>query len=244
VLSMSAKRFELYAALGDALDSVLVAKVWMERAGDLYITTNAPKVMSGRYSYHASGVTHRYTDLINKRTGEGEAKRGTLDDLKGYVRLKSWTCPVRIPANGYHVRVDTDRRRTLIARVPDFGWTFSVWAIEPGRRDLAERINDTNPWPTVRNFASLLMDWSDPWILMAFASMGTEPPYKVVRYEPALPGRVPIEIYPEAYEGTWLGDSSPRWQPGQPFPESWLRQSRDYVARQQRVARIRQARRS
>ena len=239
---MSAKPVELYAVLGEPPNGLLVAKVWVEKAGDLYITTHAPFPMEGKYSHHTSGVTHHYHELIKRRSGEGEAKQTQLRGMRGHELVSAWDSPAPIPPDGYSPRPDTKRRRTLVAPMPAMGWQFSVWAIQRGSRDIAERIAETNPWPTVETFATLLMDWSDPWLLLAFARWTAPKPYRLFRYEPSLPGRVPFERYPDAYEGTWLEHEGAGWYPGEPFPEEWLKQSREYVAQQEKASRLRRAR--
>ena len=79
-----------------------------------------------------------------------------------------------------------------------------MWAIESGRKDLAEKIAQMNPWPEVPVVASLLADWSDPWILVTVCHWMGREPHRVVKYSPPIPGRVPCVIIPDAYDGTWL----------------------------------------
>ena len=52
---MSKTLVELYTVLGQPPDSVLLAKVWIQKPGDLYVA-NFASVLAGKYSYHASGV--------------------------------------------------------------------------------------------------------------------------------------------------------------------------------------------
>jgi hypothetical protein len=56
---VSKKLVELYTVLGDYPDSLLLAKVWLEKKGDVYVTRHAPNLLAGKYSYHESGVNHR-----------------------------------------------------------------------------------------------------------------------------------------------------------------------------------------
>lgn len=231
---MSAKVTELYVALGAPEDGLLVAKVWLERAGDLYLVRHAPAGLAGKFSYHASGLTHSDLNLIRRRTGIGEPKRNDLRDVRKFEMITGWMCPAPEPASGYRGHADTKRRKTLVHPMPPLGWYLQVWAIEPGRRDLAERIASTDPWPAVRATASLLADWGSPWLLVTLAEWTDPKPYRAIRYSPALPGRVPFIMQPDAYEGTWLEHRGPKWQPGQPFPSEWVAESRRWVARQRR----------
>jgi hypothetical protein len=57
-------------------------------------------------------------------------------------------------------------------------------------------------------------------------------PYQVIQYAPSLPGRVPFVFVPDAFEGTWLEMPGAKWRPGEPYPEEWLRESKEYLARQ------------
>jgi hypothetical protein len=87
--------------------------------------------------------------------------------------------------------------------------------------------------------ASLLADWSDPWLLVTVCNWMSEEPYDVIKYSPALPDRVPYVTVPDEFEGTWLERPGAKWHPGEPFPEEWLRESEEYVARQRAIAKKR-----
>jgi hypothetical protein len=239
---MSKKVLEIYTVLGEPPNSVLVAKIWIEKQGDLYVTTHAPHLLAGKYSYHESGITHRYTELVRSRSGEGEHPGQKLRGMRGFQMVTAWGCPVALEPTGYQPKRDTKVRRTLVAPRAKIGWFWHLWAIERGRRDLAERIGKTDPWPSVPVVATLLADWSDPWLLVTVSHWGNDHPYDVVRYEPAILGRVPYEIIPNAFEGTWLEQPGPKWRPGDPFPEEWLRDAHEYVSRQRALA-ARRARR-
>jgi len=230
---MSKKVLELYTVLGEPPDSLLIAKVWLEKRGDFYVTTHPPHLLAGKYSYHASGITHRYTELIGRRVGVGEPRRQKLGGMRGFQVVTGWGCPGVLPPTGYKPKEDTKVRRTLIAPRAKTGWFWHLWAIERGQRDLAERISRTDPWPTVPVVASLIADWTDPWLLITVAHWQDEHPYDVVKYWPPIPGRVPYEIIPPAFEGTWLERPGPRWHPGEPFPEEWFREAYEYMLRQQ-----------
>lgn len=232
---MSKKLLEIYTVLGQPPDSVLIAKVWMEKSGDLYVTRHAPHLLSGKYSYHKSGVTHSYTDLVRRRSGEGEP----LAQKRGFQMVTAWGCPAVLEPTGYEPKLDTKVRRTLLAPRAEIGWFWHLWAIERNRLDIAERISATDPWPSIPVIATLLADWSDPWLLVTFSHWTNEHPYEVIRYEPAIPGRTPVEIIPRAFEGTWLEHPGPKWHPGEPFPEEWLRDAEEYMRRQQMLAQRR-----
>jgi hypothetical protein len=229
---VSKKILEIYTILGQPPDSLLIAKVWMEKKGDLYVTTHAPHLLGGKYSYHESGITHSYTDLVGIRSGEGQRPGRKLRGMRGFQAVVGWGCPGVVEPTGYEPKADTKVRRTLIAPPAEIGWFWHLWAVERGRRDLAERVGATDPWPSVRVVATLLADWSDPWLLVTVSHWDNDHPYDVVQYEPAIPGRVPIEIIPNAFEGTWLEDPGPKWRPGQPFPDEWLSDAYDYMSRQ------------
>jgi hypothetical protein len=111
------------------------------------------------------------------------------------------------------------------------GWYCYVWAIERGRHDLVEKIGDTNPWPDVPVVASLLADWSDPWILVTVCHFMSRRPYQVIKYAPAIPGRIPFVFVPDAFEGTWLERPGAKWRPGEPYPNEWLQEAKEYMSR-------------
>jgi hypothetical protein len=204
---MSKKRLEIYVVLGEAPNSALAVKIWLEPKGDLYVRT-LDNPIAGKFSYHETGVTHHYVDLIQRRVGTGKPPERKLKDIKGYKEVTGFVTPGRVEPSGYAPKKDTKTRRTLIAPSPEIGWCFNVWAIEPGRRDLAEKIAQTNPWQTVPIGATLLVDCDVPWLLVTVAYMITEKPYDIIQFSPPIPGRIPFEVVPRAFEGTWL--ESPR----------------------------------
>jgi len=208
----------------------------MEKHGDLYVTTHAPQLLEGKYSYHESGITHRYAELIRRRSGAGQPPRQRLRGMRGFEMVTGWGCPIVVEPTGCEPREDTRLRRTLVAPKAEIGWFWVLWAIERGRADLAQRISRTDPWPSVPVVATLIADWSDPWLLVTVSHWKNNHPYDVVRYAPPIPGRVPFEIIPGAFEGTWLEKPRPKWRPGQPFPEEWLRDAYEYTSRQQALA--------
>lgn len=231
---MSKRISEINLVLGTPAEGLLVTKVWLEKAGDLYVHRGAPEIMAGKYSYHASGLTHQDVFVIKQRTGLGQPRRQSLSDVRRIERIVSWGSPEPGEPNGYQARADTKVRRTAVHSLPSKGWLVGVWALAPGRRDLAERIADTDPFPTVKAATSVLADWGTPWLLVTFAEWTDDAPYTVVRYAPALPGRVPFHMTPDPYEGTWLEASGPKWRPGQPFPKQWIDRSREWQARQRK----------
>jgi len=238
---VSSALVEINVVIGAPPDSVQAAKVLLVKKGDLYVTNLAPLVMEGKYSYHESGVRHRYTELVGRRSGEGEPAGTKLRGMKGHLRVTGWGNPGVLGPTGYQLKPDTKVRRTLIVPKAQIGWHCNVWAIERGRQDLADRITSTDPWPEVPVVASLLAYWTDPWILVTVSHWRSATPYRVVKYEPAVPGLVPYVILPEEFEGTWLERPGPKWRPGDPLPEEWLRDARQRVARQEALARRRSA---
>ena len=152
--------------------------------------------------------------------------------MKGHLMVNGWGVPEVLEATGYVPEQDTKVRRTLIAPKAEIGWYCYVWAIERGRTDLVDKIVHTDPWPQVPLDASLLADWSDPWILVTVCHFKSRDPYQVIQYAPPLPGRVPFVFVPDAFEGTWLERPGAKWRPGQPYPKEWLREAKEYVARQ------------
>ena len=70
---MSKNVVEIDVVMGDPPSSIHVAKVVLVKKGDLYISRLAPDVMSGKHSYHESGITHDYVDLIQRRARRGRA---------------------------------------------------------------------------------------------------------------------------------------------------------------------------
>lgn len=230
--AVSKNIIEIDVVIGEPPDSVHVAKVVIVKKGDLYISTLAPDFMTGKESYHESGVSHSYSDLLKERLGEGEPAGPKLRGMNGHLMLDGRGCPRVLEPTGYQPKSDTQVRRTLIAPKADIGWFCYVWAIERGRKDLVEKITRTNPWPDVPTIASLVADWSDPWILVTVCHLMSKHPYDVVQYSPPIPGRVPFVFVPEAFEGSWLEMPGPKWCPGDPIPEEWLRDAEEHIARQ------------
>lgn len=220
---MSKKPLEIYVVLGEPPASVLAAKVWLESKGDLYVTNHA-HLLAGKYSYHATGVTHSYMEAFQRRMGTGAPPFEKLRGMKGFQEALGLMCPTPLAPTGYSPRIDTKHRRTLIAPTPQWGWFVTVWAIQVGRRELAAKIAQTDPWPEVPVRASLLADWTDPWLLVTVSEWKNNRPYQVIHYEPAIPGRVPMEVIPRSFDGTWLEAPGPKWKPGEPFPEEWFRE--------------------
>src|SRR3990172_12698185 len=212
---MSKKPLELYVVLGQPPGSALAAKIWLEAKGDLYMTTYE-KALAGKFSYHEWGVSHVYSNLTARRSGIGKPAGPNLRGLKGFRDVAGLAYGWPPDPSGYEPKKDTKTRRTLMAPAPVLGWYLKVWAIEPGRKDLADKIATTDPWPTVPVRAVLLADLCEPWILVTVSYWANDHPYQVVYYEPRIPGRVAMEVIPRPYEGTWLESSEPKWRPGQP----------------------------
>jgi hypothetical protein len=231
-LPVSKNVVEVSVVIGEPPDSIRVATVVMVKKGDLYISHVAPNVITSKHSYHESGISHTYVDLIQRRTGEGEPAGQQLRGMKDHLLVDGWGCPEVLEPTGYQPKPDTQVRRTLIAPKAEIGWFCFVWAIERGREGLVDRICQTSPWPAIPIVASLLADWSDPWILVTVCHWMSRQPYQVVKYSPPIAGRVPFVFIPEAFEGTWLERPGPKWRQGKPFPEEWLRDAREYIARQ------------
>ncbi len=145
---MSKKPLELYVVLGNPPESTLAAKVWMESKGDTYVTTHG-QPLAGKYSYHESGMDHHDTNLTGRRSGEGKPLRTRLRNIRDYVNVTGLMTPTPLEPTGYEPKPETRTRRTMLVPAPKLGWYFQVWAIETGRRDLAERISETDPWPAV-----------------------------------------------------------------------------------------------
>ena len=81
-----AKNFvEIDVVIGDPPASVHVAKVVLVKKGDLYVMNLAPELMAGKHSYHESGVSHSYRNLVGRRSGEGEPAGTKLRGLKGHL---------------------------------------------------------------------------------------------------------------------------------------------------------------
>ncbi|HZP26307.1 MAG TPA: hypothetical protein VFB90_04585, partial [Dehalococcoidia bacterium] len=125
---MSKKILELYTVLGEPPNSILVAKAWMEKQGDLYVVNHAPHLLAGKFSYHASGVTHKYTELIQRRVGHGEPPRQRLQGMRGFEMITGWGCPVVLEPTGYEPKADTKVRRTLVVPQAEIGWFYHLWA--------------------------------------------------------------------------------------------------------------------
>ena len=230
---MSKNVLEIDLVIGQPPDSIRVAKVVLLKKGDLYISRFAPNFITSKHSYHESGISHMYVDLIKQRLREGEPAGRKLRGLKGHLMVDAWACPTLLEPTGYTPKPETRVRRTLLAPKAEIGWYCFVWAIERGRKGLVERIGQTNPWPDIPVAASLLADSTDPWILVTICNWTSRQPYQLVQYAPALPGRVPFALVPDAFEDTWLERPGNRWQPGEPFPEAWLRDAEEFVARHQ-----------
>jgi hypothetical protein len=230
---MSSNVIEMDVVIGQPPDSIRVAKVVLVKKGDLYTSQLAPDVISAKNSYHESGVSHSYVDLLGgRRTGEGEPAGRKLRGMKGHLMVNGWGVPEVLESTGYIPKPDTRVRRTLIVPKAEIGWYCYVWACERGRKDLADKIVHTDPWPQAPVIAWLLADWSDPWILVTVCNIVSRWPYQVIKYSPSLPGRVPFVFVPDAFEGTWLERPGAKWRPGYPYPKEWLREAEEYLARQ------------
>jgi len=217
--------------IGEPRESVRVAKVVLVKKGDLYVSHLAPDIISGKHSYHESGVSHSYVDLINDSVGEGEPAGRKLRGMSCYLMVTSWGCPEVLQPTGFQPKPETKIHHTLIAPKSEIGWFCCVWAIERGNKGLAERISQTSPWPKVPVVASILADWTDPWILVTVCDFKSKSPYQVIQYSLSIPGRVPSVFVPEMFEGTWLENPRPKWRPGEPLPNEWLREAQEYLAR-------------
>ncbi len=207
----------------------------MEKQGDLYATVHGPNLLAGKFSYHESGVTHHYTELVRRRSGEGQSPRAKLRGLRGHEMVMAFRYDDRLEATGYEPKPDTKIRRTLVVPRAEIGSFWFLWAIERGQVAVMGRIAKTSPWPTTPVVGTLVGDWSDPWLLVVVVHWTNDHPYEGVRYDPALPGRTPVEMIPAPYDGTWLESPGPKWRPGDPFPKEWIDDSREFVARKRRM---------
>src|SRR5690348_15706633 len=124
---MSKNVAEIDVVMGEPPSSIHIAKVVLVKKGDLYISRLAPDVMSGKHSYHESGITHDYVDLIQRRAGEGEPARRKLRGIKGHLLVSGWGCPQPLEPTGYVPKADTAVRRTLVAPRAEIGWCCSIW---------------------------------------------------------------------------------------------------------------------
>jgi hypothetical protein len=230
---MSKNDIEIDVVIGKPPDSIRVAKVVLAKKGDLYISQFAPKVAGRKHSYHETGISHSYIDLLGgERIGEGRPAGQKLRGMKGHLLVNAWGVPTVLEPTGYVAKTDTKIRRTLVTPKAELGWYCYVWAIERGRKDLVEKISHTDPWPEVPVVASLLADWTDPWVLVTICHFITREPYQVIEYAPPLPGQIPFAFVPDAFEGTWLERPDNKWRPGEPYPKAWLRDAREYLAHQ------------
>ena len=230
---MAKNLVEIDIVIGEPPEAVQVAKVLLVQKGDLYVMNLAPDFTAGKFSYHESGVSHHYSDLVERRAGEGRPAGDKLRGMKGHLRVAGWGCPAVLEPTGYQAKPDTKVRRTLIVPKAEIGWHCNVWAIECGRKDVAEKIAHTNPWPEIPVVAWLLADWSDPWILITVSHWMSKQPYQVIKYSPSITGRVPYLFIPDEFEGTWLEAPGPKWRPGEPIPKDWFREAREHVTRQE-----------
>lgn len=101
-------------------------------------------------------------------------------------------------------------RKSLVVPSPRFMWGIDLWAIATGRTDIAQRISETKPYPKSEVAGSLLADWLEPMLLIAVWQTTSADAYTVYKYSPSIPGRVPFEIFPSRWEGTWLDDHFPK----------------------------------
>ena len=107
----------------------------------------------------------------------GEIEAGTSDGDQCRLSPGDAALLEDTTGKGHRARV-VRSGRTLIAPLAEIGWYCWVWAIERGRSDLAEKIVHTNPWADVPVVASLLADWSDPWILVTVCHFMSRQPYQ------------------------------------------------------------------
>src|ERR687891_178734 len=94
-IGMSKKILEINVVLGGPPESMLIAKIWMVKQGDLYITHHLPEFTAGKYSYHASGVTHSFSEFVGRRSGEGEPPGRKLVGITGHQYVSGWGIPMR-----------------------------------------------------------------------------------------------------------------------------------------------------
>jgi hypothetical protein len=171
---------------------------------DLY-TINHTSPLEGKHSYHESGVSHKYLDVIDKRIGEGEPPGVSLKDIRGLFFVTAFGAGSAPPLDEYLIKPDTKRMRTLVLPPPPHPWGVDVWAIEPGKEGrLIPRILGTRPWPSAPIVGAVASEWSTPVILLTVWQATTAEPYTVIRYDPPLSSRVPYLILPKKWEGTWL----------------------------------------
>src|SRR5215471_4559851 len=130
---MSKNVIEIDVVIGEPPESIHVAKVVLVKKGDLYISRLAPDFIAAKSSYHESGISHSYVNLLGRRTGEGEPAGQKLRGLKGYLMVNGWGVPTVLDPTGYIPKPDTKVHRTLVAPKAELGWYCYVWAIERGR---------------------------------------------------------------------------------------------------------------
>ena len=98
----------------------------------------------------------------------------------------------------------------MVLPSPRLMWGVDLWVIAAGRSDIARRISETKPYQKSEVAGSFLADWLTPMLLITVWEATSTDAYTVYKYSPPIPGRVPYEVFPSAWEGTWLEDHLPK----------------------------------
>lgn len=108
---MSKNLIEIDVVIGEPPNSAQVAKVLLVKKGDLYISQLDPSLIAGKVSYHQSGISHAYRELIKGRSGEGQPAGEKLKGMKGHRLINGWGCPSAPESTGFEPRPDTRSAR-------------------------------------------------------------------------------------------------------------------------------------
>ena len=212
------KKHEVRVFVGDATKAAR-ALTLVVQGRELYVVTHL-QPMDGKTSHHASGQTHSDFQILGGARVGREIRRA-WHRVEGQKLVAAQTFLPSPPVTPFDSKPDNARRMTLFAPFPQYLWGVDIWAVES--HAIAKRISTTRPWPDCPVVANLLLGAVTPMLLVTVWQSAVEQPYEVVQIiDPAgrphpVPGIVPFEIVPAAFEGTWL-DSGRRWRPGNPWP--------------------------
>jgi len=169
---------------------------------DMYVFTHHP-LMGGKTSIHESGITHGSRTFLNLR--EPDRSGVSLKTLDRLRYLTGFGAGEKVGGGvERNLKADTRQRRTLLFPMPPRAWGVDVWAFPPHHTIAREALLTTRPWPEVPLVGTLHADWTNPNILVTVWGGGPLNAYEVVKYEPAVKGYTPFEVFPESYEGTAL----------------------------------------
>jgi hypothetical protein len=164
---------ELRLFLRDGKSLALAWQATLRPTGDLY--AGRPRLERGddmRGSFHASGAAHFHyfgqRILLDRLPMPMTAVQGTMKIVSSSVAGDIWRDDIE-PR-------DSARRRTLVLDltaypVPYHSWQVTLWAVEAGRRDLAEALKSPGHGAILGRMHA---DWTDPQLVAVVTSIDVD----------------------------------------------------------------------